>query len=132
MGAPGGGQRRILSQRAVTRRGGVDPDGAGQDDPPDPVATGRLAHPGRAHHVDLHRSDGIGVGVVDVGDRRQMEHGIAAGRGLDQTGQVGHVGVVVPDVGSMGRSGIDDDHLVTVRHQVIDHMRPDEARPAGH
>ena len=71
------GQQRLLVDRLALAVG-VDPDRRGVDDPLDLGAAGRLEHRDGAAGVDPLGVLGLGVDVVDVGDRGQVRDRVAA------------------------------------------------------
>ena len=111
----------MSSSTVVVDAVGVDPDRAGVDDPLDAGAAGGLEHGDRAAGVDPLGVLGLGVDVVDVGDRGEVRDGVAAvQRALERLA-----------VGDRAEHRVDRAGLVPRRRaQVVDHRLDARAREA--
>ncbi len=112
----------------------VDPGGRAVDDAADLGTAGGLEHVEGAAGVDLLGEDRVGEDVRDVGDRRQVDHGVA----------VAHRQVEVGGVGDAAGEGLDLQRRVVRRgaevedprrhplvEQAIDDVGADEAPSSG-
>ncbi len=125
-------KQRVLVDRCVLAVG-VDPDRRGVDDPLDARAPRRLEHGNGAAGVDPLGVLGLGMDVVDVGDRGKVGDRVAAvQRALERlaVGDRAEHGVDRARLVPGRRAQVVDDRLVSARAKLVDHVRADEARSA--
>ncbi len=126
--------RRVLVDRLLGAVA-VDPGGRAVDDAADLGPAGRLEHVERAARVDLLGEHRVGEHVGDVGDRGEVDDGVAVAHRQVEVGGVGDAAGEGLDLerGVVGRGAeVEDPRRVAVAHQPVDHMRADEAAAAGY
>ena len=125
--------RRVLVNRLLDAIA-VDPGRRAVDDAADTGAAGGLEHVERAAGVDLLGEHRVGVDVGDVGDRGEVDHGVAVAHRQVEVGRIGDAAGEGLDFerGVVGRGAeVEDPRRDPPLDQAVDHVRADEAAAAG-
>ncbi len=128
-----GGREQGLLVDLVGLGVAVDPDRRGVDDALHAGPPSGLEHGHRAAGIDPLGILGLGVDVVDVGDRGQVRHGVAAVQRPFQRLAIGDRAEHRVDGSGLvpaRRPQVVDHRFVTARAQLVHHVGADEARTA--